>query len=286
MTRFIKILFAVALALFPALHCQAETVSRKEASKIAATFFNTAYRKATGKPDMVYNGKNLTTDRLFSPFYVFNSPAGGFVIVSAENKAFPILGYRLKEKFNPNAIDATEKAIFSEYARQIEYIRYDSRIPFEAIEAWTALDNHIGDILKTPDGILMRPHAVEFPDVGLPAPSSASEEDEADYPPFAFYEEFLAATRAENEERLRIYDEILNPSTPVISQIGGGHFEIRFPEEITLGRIFNLHGAIVESLTFKNTDTALFTLDREPPGFYVALVAGKSGKSYGIKLYK
>lgn len=286
MTRFIRNLFAVALALLPALHCQAETVSRKEASKVAATFFNAAYRKATGKPDMVYSGKNLTTDRLFSPFYVFNSPAGGFVIISAENKAFPILGYNLKEKFNPTAIDATEKTILSEYARQIEYIRYDSRIPFEAIEAWTALDSHIGDILKTSDDILMRGDAVEFPDIGLPAQSLSEEADETDYPPFAFHEEFLAATRAENEERLRIYDEILNPSTPVIRQIGGGHFEIRFPEEITLGRIFNLQGAIVESLTFKNTDTALLTLDREPPGFYVVLVAGKSGKSYGIKLYK
>lgn len=286
MTRIIKNLFAVALVLLPALHCQAETVSCKEASKVAALFFNAAYRKATGKPDMVYNGKNLTTDRLFSPFYVFNSPAGGFVIISAENKAFPVLGYSLKEKFNPNTIKDPEKALLSGYARQIEYIRYDSRIPFEAIEAWTDLDNHIGDILKTSDGLLMKPDAVEFPDVGRPAPSSSVEEDETDYTPFAFHEEFLAAARAENEERLRIYDEILNPSTPVIKQIGGGHFEIRFPEEITLGRIFNLQGSIVESQTFKNTDTALLTLDREPPGFYLALVAGKSGKSYGVKLYK
>lgn len=286
MTPFVRSLFAAILVLLPALYSQAETVARKEASKVAAAFFNAAFGRAAGNPDMVYNGKNLTTDRLFSPFYVFNSPAGGFVIVSAENKAFPVLGYSLKGKFSPAALKDPEKALVSGYARQIEYIRYDSRIPSEAIEAWADIKDHIGGLLETSGDIFMRQSAVEFPDIGSPTPPSEAAEEEPASPPFAFHEGFLAATRAENEERLRIYDEILNPSTPVVRKIGGGHFEIRFPEEITLGRIFNLQGAVVESLTFKNTDTALLTLDHEPPGFYVALVAGKSGKPYGIKLYK
>lgn len=351
----------------------AETVGRKEASRIAETFFNAAYGKVMAKPEMVYNGKNLTTDRLFSPFYVFNCPAGGFVIISAENKAYPVLGYSIKDKFNPHAIGKADKALLSEYARHIEFIRYDSRIPEEAIKAWTDLKTFIDGILKAPyeatelsisgeeaservsnifttgrdaevssdifspvqwqdlineelkkshnvvigladksgttpvfingrkgdfyrigsDGAqgsgLMRLMATEFLSDGQFADIDGTSEETSENEnttPFILHEGFLEATRAEKEARLLMYEELLNPSYPVVRQIGGGHFEIRFPEEVSLGRIFSLQGAVVESLTFKNTDTAMLTLDHEPPGFYVALVYGESGKTYGIKLYK
>lgn len=125
----------------------AETVSQKEASRIAQIFFNAANGQVMGKPNLVYNGKKLTTDKLFSPFYIYNLPKGGFVIISADNKAMPVLGYSLKDTFDPDAMGEKTEALLTEYARDIEYIRHDSRVPDEAIAAWTDINGYIGNIL-------------------------------------------------------------------------------------------------------------------------------------------
>lgn len=142
-TRYISLL----LLLCVASSAWAETVSQKEAKRVATLFFNSAYGQVMADPVYVYNGKRLTTDRLFSPFYVFNHPAGGFVVISAENKAFPILGFSLAERFNPDKIGEKTTDLLRMYARHIENVRYDSEVPFQAIEAWQNLPVHINEIL-------------------------------------------------------------------------------------------------------------------------------------------
>ena len=49
---------------------KAETVSQKEASRLAGLFFNAANGRVMSAPKLVYNAKKLPTDRLFSPFYL------------------------------------------------------------------------------------------------------------------------------------------------------------------------------------------------------------------------
>ncbi|MDE6559666.1 MAG: Spi family protease inhibitor [Muribaculaceae bacterium] len=127
---------AVAIATFFSVEISAETVTQKQAMTMAREFFNQVYNDQSAPVKMVYNGKRLTTDRLFTPFYVYNQPRGGFVIISAENKTFPILAYSLKENFDPDKMDESEKNWLESYARDIELIRYDSRVPEEAVEAW------------------------------------------------------------------------------------------------------------------------------------------------------
>ena len=144
---------SVQTILFTVLACApfgayAETVTQKQASQIASQFFNAAYKQKMAEPKLVYNGRRLTTGRLFNPFYVYNHPAGGYVIVSAENKAFPILAYSLKENFDPNHISDTMKSWLTGYARDIEMIRYDSRIPYEAIAVWEDLPHYIYGLLN------------------------------------------------------------------------------------------------------------------------------------------
>lgn len=129
---------------------KAETVSQKQAKRIAQQFYNEAYGQVMGEPKLVYNGRRLTTNSLFPPFYVYNLPAGGFVVVSAENKAFPILGYDLKDNFDPDHINDTLKELLRLYALHIEYIRYDSSVPFEAEQAWINLPQYIADVLHAP----------------------------------------------------------------------------------------------------------------------------------------
>lgn len=132
---------------------KAETVSRGDAKRIARMFFNEAAGMVTPEPELAYTGRRLTTDMLFNPFYVYNSPAGGFVIVAAENKAFPILGFNLKDRFNADKMSASEKALLRSYARDIELIRYDSREPHSAIVAWQNLPSYISSLLKTPEAV-------------------------------------------------------------------------------------------------------------------------------------
>ncbi len=138
----------VALILLVCQTAVAETVSQKQAASIAETFFNASRGMKMAPPKMVYNGRPLTTNRLFSPFYVYNHPAGGFVIISAENKAYPILAYNLKESFDAGKMDDGTRAMLTIYARHIENIRYDSRIPYDAIRAWGNISAEIYSILS------------------------------------------------------------------------------------------------------------------------------------------
>lgn len=144
MRRFLFSLL-IALVCFPVL---AETVSQKEAQRLAHLFFNESAGRITAPPKLVYNGRKLTTNRLFTPFYVYNTPIGGFVIISAENKAFPILGFSLKESFDPDKLGETDLALLKSYATEIELVRYDSQ-SVEGVEwAWQHYAEYVESILK------------------------------------------------------------------------------------------------------------------------------------------
>lgn len=278
---------------------KAETVKWKEASRIAETFFNAAHGQVMATPKLVYNGKRLTTNNLFTPFYVFNHPSGGFVIIAADNKAMPILGYSLKSSFSPDKLSAEKKSMLTDYAREIEYIRYDSRIPVEAIEAWGDISGSIYDALNRymrdnsfnriedeTDGSvwIMRASATEYPEIIRK--KEAGEPEEAEETPFEFYDNFIAQTRAEAQKRLDDFDSKLTLREPKLRWIGGGHFEVELPEEISMIRLYNMDGALVRMLTFKNAESARFDLDGQPNGFYFAIATGVSGKTYSFKLYK
>lgn len=250
--------FRILISLFACVAvpaaAHAETVSRKEANSIAGTFFNAAYGEVTAPPQMVWNGRQLTTDRLFSPIYVYNSPKGGYVIISGENKAYPILAYSKVRKFDKDKISDDEKEVLKTYAREIELIRYDPRIPAKAMEAWRNIPEYISAVLASPydsdeyralgeerkdmleslarsgNQILM-PSAVEFslydPDAyrELTLDDVTAADDEI---PFKFYEDFIREVSRENRERDIKLEEIVSPSRPVVKALGGGHFEISF----------------------------------------------------------
>lgn len=130
LTIYISLLF---LSFIPA---HAESVSQKQAKTLAQQFFNEARKEVTPPVKFVYNGKNLTVDRLFTPFYVYNSPTGGFVIISAENKTFPILGYSFEGQFDQADLTDAQKGLLASFAQSIEYVRFEVDTPVEAIKAW------------------------------------------------------------------------------------------------------------------------------------------------------
>lgn len=308
--------FRILISLFACVAvpaaAHAETVSRKEANSIAGTFFNAAYGEVTAPPQMVWNGRQLTTDRLFSPIYVYNSPKGGYVIISGENKAYPILAYSKVRKFDKDKISDDEKEVLKTYAREIELIRYDPRIPAKAMEAWRNIPEYISAVLASPydsdeyralgeerkdmleslarsgNQILM-PSAVEFslydPDAyrELTLDDVTAADDEI---PFKFYDDFIREVSRENRERDIKLEEIISPSRPVVKALGGGHFEISFPENIRMMRIYTIGGMQMMEKYYKETPLMNIDMSVLGSGYYIGLALADSGNVFGFKLYR
>lgn len=277
MGRLKKILLMMAAcALMPAgghfLH--AETIGQKEAKAMAQKFFNESRNFVTPPVQYVYNGKELTNQRLFTPFYVFNSPAGGFVVVSAENKAFPILGYSLKEKFDKERMTPMVRDILTEFSRDIEMIRYDSRIPSDAIEQWATYPEVVFDMLKNPENHDY--YAVSFDDaeaVWMVRREATEFDFEVEEPVEYAYD--MAETRS-----------VEIPEPPVVTSNIAGHFALSLPMEIEKVIVYDVAGMMVQQRKFRNTNVAHVDLAANPNGFYIALVIDRDGVGHAVKLYR
>lgn len=366
----ISVLIVMFLLVTSVAVSKAETVSQKQAKEYAQKFFDTYYGENVAPVKMVYNGKRLTTNRLFTPFYVYNEPRGGYVIISAENKVFPVLGYNLTDNFDADAIGDVEKELLRNYVLDIEEIRYDSGVPEQAILAWQDYDGYLKKLLGAEEYVAESPISKEdaeeslvslwttdaglnsYADLYSPEQWQAMVDEEliksgsaavgyifADhlYPaviagkkgdyyrintdkpttsfmrlmagelsgdrqllatgnpsyqspvieeavPFAFYDEFI--TSQENERKQEEAKRIEIENKPVIKDIGGGHFDILLPEDITLALLYNVGGNHIGRRTYKGTNMAHINIESEPNGFYFALIIGESGRPYGIKLYR
>lgn len=272
-----KILFAVAVCgIMPAgghfLH--AETIGQKEAKSMAQKFFNESRNYVTAPVTYVYNGKDLTTQRLFTPFYVFNSPSGGFVVVSAENKAFPILGYSLKESFNKDKITPMVRSVLADFSRDIEMIRYDSRIPSDAIEQWATYPEVVFDMLKNPENDDYYAASFDDDETFWMVRKEATEFDFETSKPVEYAFDTME-TRS-----------VILPETPVVTSNIAGHFALSLPMDIERVIVYDVAGMIVENKKFKNTNIAHVDLAAHPNGFYIALVIGKDGAGHAVKLYR
>lgn len=253
----------------------AETVAMKHAKLIAQNFFNAARGFVTAPVSYIYNGKDLTTQRLFTPFYVFNSPTGGFVIISADNKAYPVLGFSLTQKFDKNLLPESVKATLADFSHDIELIRYDSRIPSDAIEQWNEYKSTIANILADPSS---NNFSAEVFDNGGNMWMAARYATEFEFEENPKVEEMPITRSAE--------EEISIPEAPVVTSNVAGHFALSLPEEIRRVIVYNVAGAAVLHKTYKNTNTAHIDLAGEPNGFYVALIIDKNNVSHATKLFR
>ena len=272
-----KIITMWAICGFTAAGCNhafAETVGQKEAKSMAQKFFNESRNYVTPPVSYVYNGKDLTTQRLFTPFYVFNSPSGGFVVISAENKAFPILGYSLSGKFDKDKMTPMVKSILSDFSRDIELIRYDSRIPTDAIDQWITYPDVVFDMLKNPENDDF--YAVSFDDrdaVWMVRRNAV---------------EFDFETEAPVEYGLTpMAVEVIDiPESPQVVANGAGHFSLSLPCNVERVLVYDISGSIVEHKTYRNTNTAHIDIAAHPNGFYIALLIDEFGICHATKLYR
>lgn len=306
----VRIIMMLVLAMLGVAGMHAETVSQKMASRVAQAFFNTMYGYETQRPKLVWNGRELTTNRLFTPFYVYNSPQGGFVAIVADSKAFPVLAYSRVNRFDKAMLGDRERDQFTRFAREVELIRYDSRIPDKAKHAWENLPEYITGVLGNPyntdeyrrlnddvkreiedmdrrNAWIIMPTAVEF-DLYRPEQYRDYTLDDvlAEEVPFTFYDTFIEEIRQEEAARTAALEKILHPVEPVVHRLGGSHFSIDFPEEPRVLRVYSINGSRVMEKTFSGQNVVAFDLAGQPSGFYVAMVLTDNGKVYGFKVYR
>lgn len=252
----------------------AETVGQKEAKAMAQKFFNESKNYVTGPVSYVYNGKDLTNQKLFTPFYVFNSPSGGFVVISAENKAFPILGYSLSLNFDKDRTTPMVKEILGDFSRDIEMIRYDSRIPTDAMEQWFTYPEVVFDMLKNPENDDYYPASFDDKDQVWMVRRHATEFDFEVSEPVEY-------GMAETETYA-----IEIPVEPIVTANGGGHFALTLPSGISKALVYNLAGSLLDKKTYKGTNVAHIDLAAYPNGFYVVLLIDEQGVRHAAKLYR
>ena len=121
----------------------AKHVDEETAKTAANTFWNQNVLKGNNlKSGNTFT--NITAQTEFTNIYIFNTN-GGFVIVSADDAAKPILGYSQQATFDPENIPVNAKSWILGYCSEIQYA-IDNSIEAgeETREAWDNLRSGIG----------------------------------------------------------------------------------------------------------------------------------------------
>ncbi|MBQ7489771.1 MAG: thiol protease/hemagglutinin PrtT [Bacteroidales bacterium] len=130
--------FTIALFI-SVLSIYAAPVDKAKASFIAETFYTKTIDAKGGTPQLAYtataDNKNTVTDC----FYIYNI-GSGFVIVSADDRIKPILGYSRENNFDPDNIPEGVRALFDGYTKEIVSIMQNIAEPDMTMkEKWTSL---------------------------------------------------------------------------------------------------------------------------------------------------
>ena len=121
--------FAIIALLLSAGMAQASPVTVEKATALAAKMFNgMAATKAGGAPVLVWTGETATKGPWLPAYYVFNNPGGGFVIISGEDAARPILAWADEGEFSPDGMPENLSDWFWQYDEQIALLRMNNAV--------------------------------------------------------------------------------------------------------------------------------------------------------------
>lgn len=136
-----KKVIIILLGLILAIPSFAETVSQSKATSAAAAFFNNGVAtRSNVNPFLVWTGGNGTRAPYAPPFYVFNNPNGGWVVIAGENSGRAVLAWSDKGVFDPNDMAESTAAWFAAYAEEINAARSRNLTPTEeSLREWSEL---------------------------------------------------------------------------------------------------------------------------------------------------
>ena len=116
----------IALSLFCALGLSAENVSQDQAKQIAEDFLRQSRSRAAVSLRMVYDGESSASrsSGQAPALYVFdNEGRNGFVVVSGDDAAYPILGYSYDGDFPEGQLPANLESWLKGMENQVNYLR-------------------------------------------------------------------------------------------------------------------------------------------------------------------
>ncbi|MBS4012374.1 MAG: C10 family peptidase, partial [Bacteroidetes bacterium] len=129
-----------------------QSVSKEEALVLANNFFSILSEKYSD-PQAVSNEYVYLSDKSSEPtLYIFNAHSEGFVIIAADKKVYPVLGYSFnsklpddKEQWSPSF-----EAWIEMYSMQIDAIRIENSEAEKSItEAWHKLETKENPFLRS-----------------------------------------------------------------------------------------------------------------------------------------
>ena len=101
----------------------ANPVDAETAQRLGRSFMLAGNRMESASMSLAYVGK---TDAGMNAFYVFNCQPKGFVIVSADDRMRPILGYSTESKFDVIAAEEGPNVFFDAYITDLEKAIYEN----------------------------------------------------------------------------------------------------------------------------------------------------------------
>lgn len=116
----------IALSLFCALGLSAENVSQDQAKQIAEDFLRQGRSRAAVSLRMVYDGESSASrsSGQAPALYVFdNEGRNGFVVVSGDDAAYPILGYSYDGDFPEGQLPENFESWLQDMEKQVNYLR-------------------------------------------------------------------------------------------------------------------------------------------------------------------
>lgn len=138
-------LLVSTLLLLMALSLTATPVSQAKAVQAAAAWFGQNNRSASPAADcrIVYHGSTPT-------IYIVNMQPAGFVLVSADDNALPILGYSYEQAFPAGEMRSNYGWLINQLGDEVYYASTLPVIP-ESISRWDNLLNNVSQQRETRD---------------------------------------------------------------------------------------------------------------------------------------
>lgn len=110
---------------------KANPVDLNRASEVGAKFLNGSTELRV-RPNELSLAATYSTANGIAAFRVFNT-SNGFVIVAADDRSTPILGYSVEGQFNPNNVPKQMEQYLQSFVEQIQYGQEHQVVPDEAI---------------------------------------------------------------------------------------------------------------------------------------------------------
>ena len=132
-----KTVLSIFFALIALMILKAQPATQEQTQAAAFNFYKTTVNASAGSPQLVFTG-NVTHDGE-ACLHIYNID-NGFVIVSADTRVKPILGYSTEGTFDPQNVPEGIQELLDGYCQEIEAIRQHVAEPDDLLRSeWQSL---------------------------------------------------------------------------------------------------------------------------------------------------